>query len=204
MKKSHRKSRAVFLFLLLWCQINAGNFCRSYKCKCMVAFPQPLSLSVIPGISMKQHIILLVARPGFHRDHLKHPFKYNFIHEKRQFIITIANLELISKEMFWIGISIAIYSFESLNSLLDLKCAHFVELWERILFDNQNFPTHNYQLYQRDNFIDSQLQPRWGHLNTYCFKIGKSLEALLRCAVNCFQYIIASLTLCNQKLDTYF
>ena len=55
-------------------------------------------------------------------------------------------IELISKEMYWMGISIAIYSFESLNSLLDLKCAHFVELWERILFSNQNFPTHNYQL----------------------------------------------------------
>ena len=36
MKKYHRTSRAVFLFLfLLWCQINARNFWRSFEWKCM-------------------------------------------------------------------------------------------------------------------------------------------------------------------------
>ena len=31
---SYKQGCLSFLFLL-WCQINAGNFCRSYECKCM-------------------------------------------------------------------------------------------------------------------------------------------------------------------------
>ena len=39
---SYKQGCLSFLFLL-WCQINAGNFCRSYECKCM-GWPSFLSL----------------------------------------------------------------------------------------------------------------------------------------------------------------
>ena len=55
MKKSHRTSRAVFPFLfLLWCQINAGNFWRSYKWKCMMYFSDMIAQNITAPFTLSQ------------------------------------------------------------------------------------------------------------------------------------------------------